>query len=234
MRAGWKKRWPQFPALPSCGDVGAEGEKLCAAALATREDLKQAEMKDVPNAEHLKLAAAAAEAAAAAGAKLELTYLQRLVLRGQSEPSASAAPSASIKAPGAPAPSASAAPSAKPAASGHEHESPQGSVKRVIEDAKHGHAVERDPLQLASLQYYNAERDALIRVAGYIREGNAEDQELAVQLFEKHAMRHLKSLRAQQLLNEAIILVSDKQLRERLRVIRRKMGPGAVPAPSAS
>lgn len=236
MRAGWKKRWAQFPALPACPEVGAEGEKLCRAAVETRDALKQGELKDVSNAEHLSLAAAAAEAAAAAGAKLELTYLQRLVLRGQSEPPASGAPSGSVKPPSAPSaqPSSAQAPSAAPAGSGDEHQSPAGSIKRVIEDAKHGHAVERDPLQLASLQYFNAERDALLRVAGYIREGNAADRESAVQLFEKHAMRHTKSLRAQQLLNEAIILVSDKELRERLRVIRRKMGPGAVPAPSAS
>ncbi|MCA9626390.1 MAG: hypothetical protein KC766_01935 [Myxococcales bacterium] len=228
MRADWLKRWPQFPALPECVGLSEKDRTLCTDAIDKREALKAGEEKKVPAAEHLKLAAEAADVAAEAGEKLELAYMQKLVLRAdpKAEDKHHPAPSA---APSAPSPAASAP---IPAPSGSDQ--PKNGVMAAIEAAKHGQTKDRDPLQLAGFQYYNAERDALLRLAGYIREGAPEERAQALELFEKHAQRHPKSGRARQLLNEAIILVSDKVLRERLRKIREKMGPGAVPAPSAS
>ncbi len=200
---------------------------MCTSAISKREALKAGEEKDVPATEHLKLAAAAADEAASAGEKLEMTYMQKLVLRadpksGGAHPAPSAAPSAA-------APQGSAAAPAPSGSAG-----PKNGVMAAIEAAKHGETRDRDPLQLAGFQFYNAERDALLRIAGYIREGAPEDREQAIELFKKHTERHPKSARARQLLNEAIILVSDKGLRDRLRKIRESLGPGAVPAPSSS
>ncbi|MGE0320909.1 MAG: hypothetical protein AB7S68_01325 [Polyangiaceae bacterium] len=227
MRGDWLKRWKQFPELPECTGLAESDRSVCTDAIAKRDALKAGEEKAVPAAEHLKLAAEAADAAAAAGEKLELTYMQKLMLRAApkaGEPAPSGAPSA------APAPSVAAAPSAAPAPSS----SAKNGVMAAVEAAKHGESRERDPLQLAGFQFFSAERDALLRIAGYIREGAPDDREKAIELFKKHAERHPKSARARQLLNEAIILVSDKALRDRLRKIRTEMGPGAVPAPSAS
>lgn len=241
MRADWLKRWPQFPALPECVGLAEADRSVCTTAIAKRDALKTGEEKQVPASEHLKLAAEAADAAASAGEKLEMTYMQKLVLRADPKAGDKAHPSAAPSAPAAPsaAPSAEVADGPRPHA--HDHApSAAGSgeakngVMAAVEAAKHGESRDRDPLQLAGFQYFNAERDALLRIAGYIREGAAEDREKAIELFEKHANRHPKSGRARQLLNEAIILVSDRTLRERLRKIRTTLGPGAVPAPSAS
>lgn len=237
MRADWVKRWPQFPALPECVGLGEAERSVCTSAIAKRDALKAGEEKQVPASEHLKLAAEAADTAASAGEKLEMTYMQKLVLRADPKAGGKAHPSAAPSAPAAP----SAAPTPHAHAHAHDH-APAGSgsseakngVMAAVEAAKHGESRDRDPLQLAGFQYYNAERDALLRIAGYIREGAPEDREKAIELFEKHANRHPKSGRARQLLNEAIILVADTTLRDRLRKIRTTLGPGAVPAPSAS
>ncbi|MCB9588565.1 MAG: hypothetical protein H6718_24360 [Polyangiaceae bacterium] len=231
MRADWLKRWKQFPALPECMALGEADRPLCSTAIAKREALKVGEEKSVAPAEHLKLAAEAADAAAAAGEKLELSYMQKLVLRADPKAGDKGKPPAAT--PSA-APSVAALSSSAPSPAPSGSAEPKNGVMAAVEAAKHGENRDRDPLQLAAFQYYNAERDALLRIAGYIREGAPADRETAIELFKKHANRHPKSTRARQLLNEAIILVSDKALRDRLRKIRTEMGPGAVPAPSAS
>jgi hypothetical protein len=227
MRADWLERAARFPALPECGGLAIAERSLCTDAIAKREALVAGEKKDMPDAEHLKLAADAADAAAAVGEKLEVTYMQKLVFRSGPRPGHKAHPAPSG------APSAGPAPSvAAPAPSGSS--SPRNGVMAVIEAAKRGEARERDPLQTAAFQFYSAERDALLRIAGYVREGAPAEREQAIQLLQKHSERHPKSARLRQLLNETIILASDQTVRDRLRKIRTKMGPGAVPSPSAS
>lgn len=260
-RAGWLKRWEQLPPPQPCAQAASEEQALCDLALKERDLLKQAEEKQVSGEKHMDLAAALAKAAAQAGTQLELRYLQRLVLNSQpntapsgssaeakAAPSASAAPKAPGQGdhaghdhaghdhaghdhaghdhgmiPGLGAPGGSAAPAPN-----------KGSIKGLIEQAKHGESVEKDPLQLSSMQYFQAEREGLLRIAGYLRAGTPAEQAHALKLFDAHADAFPKSQRASQLLNEAIVLVSDKELREQIRKIRLKLGPGAVPAPSAS
>lgn len=217
LREGWKTRWTTFPPLPACEELAPSVAPACVQTVAKRQALKEAEEKGVESAQHLTLAAAAAEASATAATQLERAYIQRLLLNAGTA-SASAAPSAG-------APPVASAPPARSADPHHDHA--QDGIKQIIEHAKHGESRDRDPVLGASTQYFGAERDALLRLAGYIRAGSPTEREQALGLLERHAERFPKSQRTRQIVAETSVIVSDEAVRARLGAIRSKLSPAS-------
>ncbi len=239
LRADWKTRWATLPPLPDCKELAPTVAPACEEALKKRQELAQAEAKDIASEQHLTLAAEAARATAHAATQLELAYVQRLVLNAA--PSDSAAPNGGAAPSDSAAPSGSAAPSAKlhpghgdgkvampsgsaaPSGSAH-HDHGKDGIKEIIQHAKHGEARDRDPVLSASAQYFGAERDSLLRLAGYIRAGSPAEREQALKLLEHHAERFPKSQRTRQVVAETSVIVSDEAVRARLESIRSKLG----------